>query len=240
MITFFYNEEDEMGDYLETVAKKFEIMAEKLDFEYEMVMVDDGSTDRSKKIVEAFTEQHKDIKIILHSYPVNKGIGNALVEGLRLCNNDYVFWNDVDMHFDILDMDKILPHLDDKTIVVAYKDSLMYKKRASWIVSRTNYYLLKFIFYPSIRDFQFVQFYPREYVQHAKIISRSSLIPCELLTRSKGVKSVTQVPLHYYSPPHRRKSKCLNAKNVAFTLRDISRLKFKMIQESVDKVMRKT
>ena len=231
MITFFYNEEKDILKYLKTVTEKLQVTAKKYGFEYEIVMVDDGSTDASRKIVEDYIHRNPETKIILYSYPQNKGIGNALVEGLRLCKNDYIFWNDVDLHFDILDIGTILPHLNSHTIVSAYKNKVLYKEFGPWLISRTNYYLLKFFFCFQIKDFQFVQFYPQSFIKNVEIISRSSLIPCELLTRSKKQNfNIIQIPLTYCSPPHERKSKCMNLKNIYFTFRDILKLRIRLLQ----------
>jgi glycosyltransferase involved in cell wall biosynthesis len=230
MITFFYNEEDYILDYLQTVVSKFEGISRKVGCKYEIVMVDDGSTDDSRSIVEGFMSENPNASIILHSYDVNRGIGHALVQGLKLCSYDYVFWNDVDMHFDISDLAKIIPHLDQNTIVVGYKTNILYKRFVPWFVSRTNYYLLKILFYPGIKDFQFVQFYPREYVRRTEILSRSSLIPCELLTRSKDEYRIKHVPLYYTSPGDERHSKCVNLKTISCTLRDILRLRLWMLK----------
>jgi glycosyltransferase involved in cell wall biosynthesis len=230
MITFFYDEENDIRDYLRTVVSKFEVASKEQKFDYEIVMVDDGSTDNSKQIVEDFMGEHTDARITLHSYRQNRGIGHALVQGLKLCAYDYVFWNDVDMHFNISDLSKIIPHLNNQSIVVGYKTNIIYKKFVPWFVSRTNYYLLKSIFYPKIRDFQFVQFYPRDYIRGVDVRSRSSLIPCELLTRSKRKYRIKQVPLYYSSPCDGRKSKCVNAKNISLTVWDILKLRIWLVK----------
>ena len=110
------------------------------------------------------------------------------------------------------------------------KKNLKYKELGPRMVSRVNYYLLKFTFFWRIKDFQFVQFYPARYIKNVPIISRSSLIPCELLTRSRryGYR-LHQVPLHYHSARHDRQSKCMNLKNIFFTLRDLIKLRLSLI-----------
>ncbi|MBW1993514.1 MAG: glycosyltransferase [Deltaproteobacteria bacterium] len=231
MITFFYNESRDILDYLKIVTEKFTLAAAEYDFDFEIILVDDGSTDNSRNIVSDFISSHPHINMKLHSYAQNKGIGHALIQGLNLCGKDYIFWNDIDMHFDISDIEKILPLLNPDTIVVGHKNNLRYKQFFPWLVSRTNYDLLKTIFFWKIKDFQFVQFYPAHYIKNVDIISRSSLIPCELLTRSKQKNlKVIQVPLHYYSPGNGRESKCMNIKNIYFALRDIVKLKLGLMQ----------
>lgn len=226
MVTFFYNEENVMADYLKTVTEKFKIVSSKSKFGYEIIMIDDGSTDKSREIVKKFIEKNKEIKLILHSCQTNKGIGYAFIEGVKRASNDYIFSNDIDMHFDILDLEKVIPLLEQKTIVVVYKRNITYKRFFPWMVSRANYYILKLLFYPEIKDFQFVQFYPKKFIKGVEIISRSSLIACELLTRSKDMGyKLSQTPLYYTSPQDNRKSKCLNLKTIFNTLRDIKKLK---------------
>jgi len=230
MITFFYNEEADISAYLTTVSEKFEIAAERHHFRYEIVMVNDGSTDRSEEIVNNFMSQNPHLEITLHSYPENKGIGHALVAGVKCCKYDYIFWNDVDSHFDILDIDKIFCHLRPDTIVVTYKNNIKYKEFGPWLVSRVNYYLLKSTFFWRVKDFQFVQFYPAQYIKKVPIISRSSLIPCELMTRSRRYRyRLHQIPMHYYSTRHDRQSKCMNLKNIYFTLRDLMKLRLTLL-----------
>ena len=230
MITFFYNEEKDISAYLKTVSEKFETAARRHHFRFEIVMVNDGSTDGSEEIVKDFMSQNPHLGIKLHSYPDNKGIGHALVVGVKRCKYDYIFWNDVDTHFDILDIDKIFYHLRPDTIVVAYKNNIKYKEFGPWLVSRVNYYLLKSTFFWKVKDFQFVQFYPAHYIKKVPIISRSSLIPCELLTRCRRYQyRLHQVPLHYYSPRHDRQSKCMNLKNIYFTLRDLVKLRLSLL-----------
>ena len=228
MITFFYNEEEEILEYLKIVTDKFEKIKKNFDYDYEIVLVNDGSTDNSKKIVEKYILENKNISFKLVSYEENKGIGYALIQGLKNCSNDYVFWNDVDLHFNIDDLGKIFNLLNESTIVVTYKINILYKTFIPWFVSRVNYNLLKFLFYRKIKDFQFVQFFPKKFIKNIKIISRSSLIPCELLSRSKGKYNIEQVGLYYTSPSEERKSKCLNFQNIYYTFRDIFKLRIKL------------
>ena len=68
----------------------------------EFVIVNDGSTDNSAKIVERFAEQ--DHRIIFINRTINKGRNYSLNEGLRNCGSDLIAINDAD---DVSDPDRI-------------------------------------------------------------------------------------------------------------------------------------
>jgi len=74
-----------------------------------------------------------------------------------------------------------------------------------WFKSRANYYLLRLLFLSGIRDFQFVQFYPREYFcRGIELEAYSSFVPpeCVLKAQTLGL-NIRQIQLRYVSHPAR-------------------------------------
>ncbi len=74
--------------------------------ELELVIVDDGSTDDSRAIVEELAGRHPNIRARFH--PENRGKGAAVREGLGLATGDWVLIQDADLEYDPADYDRLL------------------------------------------------------------------------------------------------------------------------------------
>lgn len=61
----------------------------------EIIVVDDGSKDETKMVIESFLEISKKTKFIVH--PVNKGKSVALYNAIKKSSNDYLFFLDSDL-----------------------------------------------------------------------------------------------------------------------------------------------
>ncbi len=82
-----YNEEEAVKVVLAALKKEIERLS---DFEYEIIVVNDGSTDGSRKIL----EQINDIKLLNHPY--NNGYGASLKTGSREAKYDWLLFFDSD------------------------------------------------------------------------------------------------------------------------------------------------
>src|SRR5690606_29762362 len=76
------------------------------DYSCEVIIVDNGSTDRTKEVVEAFAETHNYVKFI--QLPV-RGKGRAVKAGMLAATGDYRFICDADLSMPIEEITKFLP-----------------------------------------------------------------------------------------------------------------------------------
>lgn len=90
----FWNEEENIEDVVTKAIPVAEHVADK----WEIIMVDDGSADRTKEIAEKLAKKDKRLRVISHS--PNRGYGAALREGLQNASYKYVVFNDGDAQFD--------------------------------------------------------------------------------------------------------------------------------------------
>lgn len=78
-------------------------------YSYELIFVDDGSSDMSKKIILEHSEYFGE-QIILHSLETNRGQQLATLKGLQIANGELVAVLDADLQ----DKPEIIPHLIEK------------------------------------------------------------------------------------------------------------------------------
>jgi cellulose synthase/poly-beta-1,6-N-acetylglucosamine synthase-like glycosyltransferase len=70
--------------------------------DFEMIVVNDGSRDRTGEILEALALEYSQLRVVTH--PVNRGYGATLVRGFAEARNELVFCMDADGQFDITDL----------------------------------------------------------------------------------------------------------------------------------------
>jgi len=90
--------------------------------DFEILIVDDGSKDNSAAILEALREPYPELRVVYHVQ--NRGYGAALRSGFSNASKDLVFYTDGDGQYDVLELKKFLPVLQEGVDVVnGYKIS---------------------------------------------------------------------------------------------------------------------
>lgn len=92
-----YNEESSIIDTLQRLIR---ILSE-LEMPYEIILVNDGSRDRTKELAEQFSQ----VKVVSH--PINIGYGNALKSGIKSAKYEWIGIVDADGSYPIEE----IPHL---------------------------------------------------------------------------------------------------------------------------------
>ncbi|MGE5515443.1 MAG: glycosyltransferase family 2 protein [Bacteroidota bacterium] len=107
-----YNEERT----LDTVVGRV-LAAPRCGLEIEVIIVDDGSRDRSAEVIKALAETHPQVVAVFHA--VNQGKGAALRSGFQKATGDVVLVQDADQEYDPNEYPKLLgPILDGRADVV--------------------------------------------------------------------------------------------------------------------------
>ena len=96
-----YNEENTISQ----VIIKVETAIKKLDLDYEIIVVDDKSTDKSLEII---TEHQDENRVKLYSHETNRGKGAAIATGLKSVKGELVLIQDADLEYDPEDYQKLL------------------------------------------------------------------------------------------------------------------------------------
>src|SRR3989344_698908 len=73
---------------------------------YEVIVIDDGSKDRSREALLKLAKEYPKLKLVFHRK--NKGYGGALKSGFKTANKDLIFYTDGDGQYDVLELPLLL------------------------------------------------------------------------------------------------------------------------------------
>lgn len=171
----FWNEEKN----IERVITEAAVVAPRVSEKWEIIMVDDGSSDRTLEKARKLAHLKKNYKVITHT--PNRGYGAALKEGFSSSQYKYIVFMDGDGQFDFKEVYKFVENICDADIVIGYR-----KKRRDNAVRHILMNLLK------IWDFIFFRFWFRDIDCGFKMFQKSALDELVPL-RSEGAMITTEI-----------------------------------------------
>ena len=188
-----YNE----AESIEKLVNKSLAVLGNLSNDFEIIIVDDGSSDGTAKITDRLASEHDAVRVVHHKQ--NSGYGGALQSGFKAATKELVFYTDGDGQFDIAELAQVLPLIDGADIVSCYRmdrqDSVVRKLNA-WCWGK----LVCMVFSMRLRDIDCAfKLYRREIFDNIEMQSMGALIDAEILARAtrKGYR-IVQKGVHHY------------------------------------------
>ena len=86
---------------------------------FEIIVVDDGSVDHSRRILRALAERYDCLRLVLHE--ANRGYGGALRSGFAAARGEWVFYTDGDYQYDVDDLRRLWEARDEVEVVQGFK-----------------------------------------------------------------------------------------------------------------------
>ncbi len=188
-----YNEEQVIAS---TVADVLD-MLNTWRMDVEVLVVNDGSTDRTGAIVAALVAAHPRVHLITH--PTNQGYGAALVSGFAAATKELTFFMDADGQFDIRDLQQFFPFIDEYNAVIGYRldrqDSWMRKLNAWGWKS-----LIGWVLGVHVRDIDCAfKLLHTEFLHQYPLETRGAMINAELLYRlTRAGYSYREIGVHHH------------------------------------------
>jgi glycosyltransferase involved in cell wall biosynthesis len=188
-----YNEEDNVQKSVDAAIKAAQLVTD----DFEVIVVNDGSKDNTGKIADQIAAENHLVRVIHH--PRNRGYGAALQSGYGGAIKDTVFYTDGDLQFDITEIQKLWPLLEEYDVVTGYRI-----KRMDPFIRRLNSFgwtsLTRMLFRIPVRDVNCAfKLFRREVVKDMKLESEGALIDAEVFAKVKkaGYK-IAEVGVNHY------------------------------------------
>jgi len=237
-----YNEEELIEEYLIRAND----MLQKTVLDYEIVVIDDCSTDRTNAIVTLLQKSIPQIRLIRNEKNLNVGLSSQ--KAIQSATREFLFWQTIDWAYDITLLRVFLELLKSHEIVagvrrapVVVANSIRWLKpflglmilfgvkhvtrRSDTIskafVSLTNYILIRVMFRVPLSDYQNVVFYPSKLIQSITCESKSSFTNPECLIKAywKGSR-IAEVPISFI-PRQKGEAKGTRLKAIFASITDI-------------------
>lgn len=199
-----YNEEDN----LEWLVKDMVIGAPKLGItDLEIVIVDDGSTDKTGKIADKLSKEFKNVRAI---HKPNGGYCSALLRGIKEAKKDYIAYFPADGQTLMRDIKECIPFLGKADIVLGDRGKRLDYSLYRQFLSHVYLILLRIFYGNPYRDINWFHIWKKEKIQNIELISKGIFILAEIVIRFKKKKYlIREAPVPYRS---RRGGVAKNAK----------------------------
>jgi len=168
--------------------------------DYEILIVNDASTDRSSEIAEALAQSNSCVKVFHHER--NLKLGGTLRTGFSKATKELIFYCDSDLPVDLLELARAVRIMEftKSDIVSAFRFDRTAEGFVRTVYSVAYNLLIRFLFPLRVKDINFsFKLFKREMLDKVVLESEGSFIDAELLIKSKlhGFK-ITQFGVDYF------------------------------------------
>jgi len=221
-LTVFFPAYNDAGTIASMVVAAV-LAASRLTADFEVIVINDGSRDRTPAILDELARVYPQVRIVHH--PKNRGYGGALRSGFAGATKEWIFYTDGDAQYDPWEMSDLWakrgPGID---MVNGYKISRSDPFHRI-VIGRVYHHMVKLLFGLTVRDvdcdFRLMR---RAIFERVTLTKNSGVICLEMMKKIQDAGfTIAEAPVHHF---HRAygKSQFFNVRRVARTAVDVLKL----------------
>jgi glycosyltransferase involved in cell wall biosynthesis len=175
-----YNEEGTLDEAVTDVHRALSAFGDRA---FEILVVDDGSTDRTPEIARDLERRYPEVRLIRHGR--NLGPGSAILTGIRNSRHDVICFHAADQQLDFKQVASFIPLLDEHDLVIGSRSGRPGYTTMRLLASQTYITLAHTLFgLRQYDDFNFLYLYRREVFANMPIESDGVFMCTEVLVRA--------------------------------------------------------
>jgi glycosyltransferase involved in cell wall biosynthesis len=173
-------------NYIHTSVEKITSILREVSNDYEIIIVDDASTDGSGQIADELANINQHVKVAHHKN--NRKLGGSLKTGFALASKELVLYSDIDMPFDFKEIKKAIDIMraEKADFVCAYRLNKMADGLRRYIYSKVYNFLIRLMFGLRIKDVNFsFKLIRNSLLKELSLSSEGSFIDAEMLIKAR-------------------------------------------------------
>ncbi len=181
---------------VERVVRGFLAELPRVADDYEVIVVNDGSTDKTGTIADRLASENSRVRVVHHEK--NRGYGGAVISGIRAATQPYVVLADGDGQFDPKEIESLAAYVPEYDVVVGKRI-----RRADHLMRRINgkawTMLVRIVLGIGVSDIDCgFKLFKREFLDGMELRAHGAMISTELMARvvGRGAK-IKEVGVHH-------------------------------------------
>lgn len=214
-----FDEEEGLGpvltDYSTNLPRYFK--------DYEIIVVDDGSDDKTPQIADSFAKRDKRVRVI---HQENQGYNKAMISGIKAATKDYIGYMQADGQNKVEDFKNCYKILPDYDLILVGRGKPVDYNFLRLLLHYGGFILYRILFGLTYKDPHWVYFWKRKELQKLKLDSRGGvffLVESLVKFRRRGLK-VVELPSVAYRSRIGGEQKAVRVKVIWRTFKSVIRL----------------
>lgn len=195
---------------------------------YEVIVVDDNSSDSSRIILQSLGKKYKDLKLIFHAK--NGGYGKALQSGFKSARYDLIFYTDGDGQYDVKQLPILVALMQSDVDFVNGIKHARSDPTYRIVIGNAYSFFVRWFFWVPITDvdcdFRLMR---KHIIDKIQLTSKHGAICVELVKKAQKAGAVfREVSINHYERKW-GESQFFRSRTILFSLAELARLWFRLM-----------